>query len=271
MNTEQIHTLAASCLLVAAGVAAFPYRLGRVNTSWLPRKLRPGKEYLDRPYEYGYPARCVDLLFSVSVAVVGAVALLGVLVPELEGGLPVATWFSALFLLVPACAVCRVLFWRRDRGDGFCYAGALTSFGYGKVAAVLLVPALLFLLRLAGLLPLAPYRAAAVAFCVLCCLFLACDYLRVLRLRGANEYSYPIGWREMYPESLNLLALPPLAASAGLALWWRPALCALVFGLLLLVCVVARHVCRFHPSVGGDERERGGPLLYWRRDRNVNS
>ena len=198
-------------------------------------------------------------------------ALLGVLVPELEGGLPVATWFSALFLLVPACAVCRVLFWRRDRGDGFCYADALTSFGYGKVAAVLLAPALLFLLRLAGLLPLAPYRAAAVAFCVLCCLFLACDYLRVLRLRGANEYSYPIGWREMYPESLNLLALPPLAASAGLALWWRPALCALVFGLLLLACVAARHVCRFHPSVGGDERERGGPLLYWRRDRNVNS
>ena len=206
MNTEQIHTRAASCLLVAAGVAAFPYRLGRANTSWLPRKLRPGKEYLDRPYEYGYPARRVDLLFSVSVAVVGAVALLGVLVPELEGGLPVA-----------------------------------------------------------------PYRAAAVAFCVLCCLFLACDYLRVLRLRGANEYSYPIGWREMYPESLNLLALPPLAASAGLALWWRPALCALVFGLLLLACVAARHVCRFHPSVGGDERERGGPLLYWRRDRNVNS
>lgn len=271
MNTEQIHTLVASCLLVAAGVAAFPYRLGRANTSWLPRKLRPGKEYLDRPYEYGYPARRVDLLFSVSVAVVGAVALLGVLVPELEGGLPVATWFSALFLLVPACAVCRVLFWRRDRGDGFCYAGALTSFGYGKVAAVLLAPALIFLLRLAGLLPLAPYRAAAVAFCVLCCLFLACDYLRVLRLRGANEYSYPIGWREMYPESLNLLALPPLAASAGLALWWRPALCALVFGLLLLACVAARHVCRFHPSVGGDERERGGPLLYWRRDRNVNS
>ena len=69
MNTEQIHTLVASCLLVAAGVAAFPYRLGRANTSWLPRKLRPGKEYLDRPYEYGYPARRVDLLFSVSVAV----------------------------------------------------------------------------------------------------------------------------------------------------------------------------------------------------------
>ena len=265
MSTEQIYTLAASCLLIAAGIAAFPYRLNDANTSWLPRKLRPDRKYLERPYEYDYPARNVNLLFSVSVAVTGMLALIVMLTPELAENAPPEIWFSALAVLYPAYASCQVLFWRKDYGNGFCYADRLTAFRHGKVYAVLLTGALLFILHLIGYLPLPAYRVATVAFCLLCCTFLIHDYIRVFRLRGDHEYSDPIGWKEMYPESLNLMAFPLLSAAATASLWRNPAVCAILFGLLLLLYTAVRHVCRFHPSVRGDEHERRGWLLYRRR------
>ena len=159
MNADTIHTITAACLLIVSGMASFPYSLDYGNTSWLPRKTRPDRAYLERPYEYDYPAY----------------------------------------------AICQVLFWRKDYGDGFCYAGRIMSFSYGKVYAVLLTAAAAFVLHLTGALALPAYRGVSMAFCLLGCLFLIHDYIRVFRLRGDNEYSDPIGIKEMYPESLNLL------------------------------------------------------------------
>ena len=102
-------------------------------------------------------------------------------------------------------------------------------------------------------------------FCLLCCLFLIHDYIRTFRLRGDNEYSDPIGIKEMYPESLGLLAFPPLAVLSEGALWWNPSICTIVFAVLLSVNTVLRYLFRFHPAIKGDEHERRGYLRYWRR------
>ena len=63
MNTETIHILIAACTLIAAGITSFPYRLSYGNTSWLPWWMQPDCKYLERPYEYDYPARNINLLF----------------------------------------------------------------------------------------------------------------------------------------------------------------------------------------------------------------
>ena len=76
MNTETIHILIAACTLIAAGIASFPYRLSYGNTSWLPWWMQPDCKYLERPYEYDYPARNINLLSSVSVMVIGILAML---------------------------------------------------------------------------------------------------------------------------------------------------------------------------------------------------
>lgn len=223
MNAELNHILMAACLLIVAGIASFPYRLSYGNTAWLARKMRPDRAYLERPYEYDYPAY----------------------------------------------ASCQVLFWRKDYGDGFCYADRLTAFSYGKSDTILLTAAALFTLHLTGVMPLSVYRIAAAVFSALCCLFLIHDYIRVFRLRGDNEYSDPIGMKEMYPESLNLLSFPPLAALSVVSLWRDPPLFAMFFGILLLCLTAIRYICRFHPAIGGDEHERRGCLRYRRRNRKV--
>lgn len=217
MNTETIHILIAACTLIAAGITSFPYRLSYGNTSWLPWWMQPDCRYLERPYEYDYPARNINLLFSVSVVAIGILAMLFILTPDLPDDVPAERWFAALAVLYPAYASCQVLFWRKDYGDGFCYAGRITSFSYGKVYTILLAAATTFALYLTNVVTLSVYRGASMVFCLLCCLFLIHDYIRVFRLRGDNEYSDPIGIKEMYPESLGLLAFPPLAVlSEGL-------------------------------------------------------
>ena len=87
----------------------------------------------------------------------------------------------------------------------------------------------------------------------------------VFRLRGDNEYSDPIGIKEMYPESLGLLAFPPLAVLSEGALWWNPSACTIGFAVLLSVYTVLRYLFRFHPAIKGDEHERRGYLRYWKR------
>ncbi len=221
MNTETIHILIAACTLIAAGITSFPYRLSYGNTSWLPWWMQPDCRYLERPYEYDYPARNINLLFSVSVVAIGILAMLFILTPDLPDDVPAERWFAALAVLYPAYASCQVLFWRKDYGDGFCYAGRITSFSYGKVYTILLAAATTFALYLTNVVTLSVYRGASMVFCLLCCLFLIHDYIRVFRLRGDNEYSDPIGIKEMYPESLGLLAFPPLAVLSEGALWWN--------------------------------------------------
>lgn len=272
MTTELNHILMAASLLIVAGIASFPYRLNYGNTAWLPRWMRPNKAYLDRPCEYDYPAHNINLLFSVSVALIGTLALIFILAPDLPDDVPAERWFSALAVLYPAYAACQVLFWRKDYGDGFCYAGRITAFSHGKVYTILLTAAALFILHLTDVLPQSVYRIAVAVFSVLCCLFLIHDYIHVFRLRGDNEYSDPIGLKEMYPESLNLLAFPPLAALSTVSLWWNTTICIILFGILLLCLTAVRYVCRFHPAIKGDEHERRGYLRYWRRNvlRNVN-
>ena len=61
MTTELNHILMAASLLIVAGIASFPYRLNYGNTAWLPRWMRPDRSYLDRPWEYDYPARGIGL------------------------------------------------------------------------------------------------------------------------------------------------------------------------------------------------------------------
>lgn len=118
---------------------------------------------------------------------------------------------------------------------------------------------------LTNVMTLPVYRGVSMVFCLLCCLFLIYDYIRVFRLRGDNEYSDPIGIKEMYPESLGLLAFPPLAVLSEGALWWNPSICTIVFAVLLSVNTVLRYLFRFHPAIKGDEHERRGYLRYWRR------
>ena len=244
----------------------FPYRLSYGNTSWLPWWMQPDSRYLERPYEYDYPARNINLLFSVSVMAIGILAMLFILTPDLPDNVPAERWFAALAVLYPAYASCQVLFWRKDYGDGFCYAGRITSFSYGKVYTILLAAATTFALYLTNVVTLSVYRGASMVFCLLCCLFLIHDYIRVFRLRGDNEYSDPIGIKEMYPESLGLLAFPPLAVLSEGALWWNPSICTIVFAVVLLsVNTVLRYLFRFHPAIKGDEHERRGYLRYWRR------
>ena len=261
MNTETIHILIAACTLIAAGIASFPYRLSYGNTSW----LQPDCKYLERPYEYDYPARNINLLFSVSVMVIGILAMLFILTPDLPDDVPAERWFAALAVLYPAYASCQVLFWRKDYGDGFCYADRITSFSYGKVYTILLAAATTFALYLTNVVTLSVYRVVSMVFCLLCCLFLIHDYIRTFRLRGDNEYSDPIGIKEMYPESLGLLAFPPLAVLSEGALWWNPSIYTIVFAVLLSVNTVLRYLFRFHPAIKGDEHERRGYLRYWRR------
>ena len=79
MNTETIYTITAACTLIAAGITSFPYRLSYGNTSWLPWWMQPDSRYLERPYEYDYPARNINLLFSVSVVAIGILSILFVL------------------------------------------------------------------------------------------------------------------------------------------------------------------------------------------------
>ena len=112
MNTETIHILIAACTLIAAGITSFPYRLSYGNTSWLPWWMQPDCRYLERPYEYDYPARNINLLFSVSVMVIGILAMLFILTPDLPDDVPAERWFAALAVLYPAYASCQVLFWR---------------------------------------------------------------------------------------------------------------------------------------------------------------
>lgn len=88
MNTETIHILIAACTLIAAGITSFPYRLSYGNTSWLPWWMQPDCRYLERPYEYDYPARNINLLFSVSVMVIGILAMLFILTPDLPDDVP---------------------------------------------------------------------------------------------------------------------------------------------------------------------------------------
>lgn len=193
MNTETIYTITAACLLIVAGIASFPYRLSYGNTSWLPWWMQPDCKYLERPYEYDYPARNINLLFSVSVVAIGILVMLFILTPDLPDDVPAERWFAALAVLYPAYASCQVLFWRKDYGDGFCYAGWITSFSYGKVYTILLTAAITFALYLTNVVTLLVYRVVSMGFCLLCCLFLMHDYIRVFRLRGDNEYSDPIG------------------------------------------------------------------------------
>lgn len=116
MNTETIHILIAACTLIAAGITSFPYRLSYGNTSWLPWWMQPDCKYLERPYEYDYPARNINLLFSVSVVAIGILAMLFILTPDLPDDVPAERWFAALAVLYPAYASCQVLFWRKDYG-----------------------------------------------------------------------------------------------------------------------------------------------------------
>lgn len=263
MISELNHILMAACLLIVAGITSFPYRLNYGNKVWLPRKIRPDRAYLERPYEYDYPARNINLLISVSVALIGTLALIFILAPDLQDDVPAKRWFSALAVLYPAYASCQVLFWRKGYGDGFCYAGRLTAFSHGKTDTILLTVAAFFILHLTGGPVTFRLSDCGCRVSGLCCLFFIQDYIHVFRLRGDNEYSDPIGLKEMYPESLYLLSFPPLAVLSVASLWWNTSVCIILFGILLLCLTAIRYVCRFHPAIRGDENERRGYLHYW--------
>ena len=138
MNTETIHILIAACTLIAVGIASFPYRLSYGNTSWLPWWMQPDSRYLERPYEYDYPARNINLLFfrfccgnRDSVDTFRTDSGSRPTTYRQKDGLPPLHFFPCLCLLPGT-------FWRKDYGDGFCYAGRITSFSYGKVYTILL-------------------------------------------------------------------------------------------------------------------------------------
>lgn len=158
MNALQIYTATASCLLSIAGIASFPYRLSYGNTSWIPRCMRPGSEYLERPYEYRYPAREIDVIFSVLLFFIGFAVLFFMSATELHGGIPTNRWFTSLAVLLPGWASCRMFSLRTDYGDGFCYASRLTAFRYWKVSTVIVFTETVFILYLTGLLPLPSVR-----------------------------------------------------------------------------------------------------------------
>ena len=88
--------------------------------------------------------------------------MLFILTPDLPDDVPAERWFAALAVLYPAYASCQVLFWRKDYDDGFCYAGRITSFSYGKVYTILLAAATTFALYLTNVVTLSVYRGAGI-------------------------------------------------------------------------------------------------------------
>ena len=209
MTTELNHILMAASLLIVAGHRIFPYRLNYGNTAWLPGGCVLTDRILDRPWEYDDPARGIGLLFSVMLALIGTLALIFILAPDLpddvpaEGGFPPWRFFIRSMCLSSA-------FWRKDYGDGFCYADRLTAFSHGKTDMILpdcrsrICPS-------PDRCP-ATFRLSDCGRRVLRTL-LHLPYPRLypgIPAAGHNEYSDPIGLKEMYPESFNLLAFPPL-------------------------------------------------------------
>ena len=264
MNTEI--TIIASIFLLLGGLAAFPFTLDYSNTSWMPRWMRPDVDYMERPFRYDYPARGIHIFFSVLTMFVGAMSLLTLLDKSLSRTVTPGQWFDSLALVLPACQVSCILFLRQEYNDPFEYADRLTGFNIWKVAAALCLIPLLWLPYVAGLLDSSIYRFAVLSCNLLAYTFLVYDYRRVYRKRFDYEYTEDIGWKEMYPESLYLLAYPVCSVILLWSLWQNKESCIIVYGTGLIVFSLTKTVCRFHPAIRGDEHERSEYIWYMPRE-----
>lgn len=260
MNTEI--TIIASIFLLLGGLAAFPFTLDYSNTSWMPRWMRPDIDYLERPFRYDYPGRGMQIIFSLLVLFVGAMSLVAVVNKSLSQTVTPGQWFDSMSLVLPACQVSCILFMRQEYNDPFEYADRLTGFSMWKVTAALCLIPLLWLPYVAGLLDSSIYRFTVLSYNLLAYAFLVYDYIRVYRKRFDYEYTGHVGLKEMYPESLYLLAYPVCSVTLLWSLWQNKEVCILVYGVALIIFSLTKTVCRFHPAIRGDEHERCEYLWY---------
>lgn len=264
MNTTM--TMIAGLFLILGGLSVFPFVLSYANTSWMPRWMRPDVDYLERPFRYDYPARGIQMSFSIFTMFVGAMLLVTLYSTDLSQTVTPEQWFDSLALVLPACQVSCILFLRQEYNDPFEYADRLTRFNMWKVAAALCLIPFLWLPYVAGLLDSSIYRFAVLSYNLLAYTFLVYDYRRVYRTRFDYEYTGNVGLKEMYPESLYLLAYPVCSVILLWSLWQNKEVCILVYGAALIVFSLTKTVCRFHPAIRGDEHERCEYLWYRPRE-----
>lgn len=260
MNTEI--TIIASIFLLLGGLAAFPFTLNYANTSWMPRWMRPDVDYLERPFRYDYPVRGIQTIFSLLVLFVGAMSLVAVVNKSLSQTVTPGQWFDSLSLVLPAGQVSCILFLRQEYNDPFGCADRITGFNMWKAIAALCLILVLWIPYTAGILDFSVYRMA-VLFCnLLAYAFVVYDYVRVYRKRFDYEYTGHVGLKEMYPESLYLLAYPVCSVILLWSLWQNKEVCILLYGAALIIFSLTKTVCRFHPAIRGDEHERSEYIWY---------
>lgn len=77
LPSQQVFLLALAMLTAACGWLFAPYTLSIYNTRWMPRWIRPTRDYLCRTYRYYYPAQEARIVLTVAlIATATAVAAL---------------------------------------------------------------------------------------------------------------------------------------------------------------------------------------------------
>lgn len=252
-----LYAVTGGLLLILTGIIAYPYMLSYRNTSWMPRWMRPGVDYLERAYDYAYPADLPRSAFCQLLMAAGFVALAGGLI---EGGWQTFTVkaFGCLTLLFPCCIVCRTFALRTLKVDGCMhYSDAVTRPRSWKTGLAIGIPAVLFVAYSADLLPFTLFRISSLAYSLAVTAFLAWDFHVVYRERVRNDYStHRLSFADMRPESHYMVFFLVVTGILQAYLWtglpWLPC----VFCGVVTFSAVAEYALRFHPDGLQDYRER---------------
>ncbi len=231
-----------------AGWAAFPFSLSYGNTSWMPRWMRPGVDYLERGHDFDYPTDGAQIYLSVTLLLTGLAYIIGCPLlcadppqPVCDG---VAKWLT---LPLPTYMFLRTFALRSLESPGEAiYSDAVTRPRGWKLAAVYLIPFALVFAYIAGL-PSAAFRACSVAYSAVAAVFLAHDFRTVYRARRSDGYlTRRFSFGQMCPESYCLLYF--LVGSVVLLpyLWTDDSRLPLAFGVLTVAFLLFEHMLRFH-------------------------
>lgn len=241
--------------LMLAGWAAFPLNLSYDNTSWMPRWMRPGVNYLERGHEYNYPANEARAYLSIMLLLTGLAYLLSAPMLYADPSQPipdgVAKWLT---LLLPAYMLLHTFALRSLNSPGEAvYRDAVTRPTEYKVVTVFLIPFVLIIWHIAGL-PFEVFRLCSIAYTALAALFLAYDFRIVYRARRSDGYlTSRFDFRQMCPESYHLLYFLLGSAILQSYLWMGDFRQPIAFGVLTLVFLLFEHVLRFHWAENYDE------------------
>lgn len=253
------YVVTSGILLLIAGIAAYPYILTYENTSWMPRWMRPDVDYLERPYDYGYPAHLPQSAFCLSVMAIGFIVACSEFIGDIPGIVSLAhKALGCLTLLFPAYIVCRTFAVRTLKVDGVTYyRDAVTRPREWKTSIVVGVPFIFFAAYATGFLPFTSFRIGSTAYSLVAAAFLAYDFRCVYWKRVRSDYStHRLTFAQMCPESLYLLFYLTGTSILQAFLWtdifWLPC----VFAGAIPLFVIVNYALRFHPGFQTDYRER---------------